>query len=188
MDKIIFGYSRVCTANADRTVGTKIVNEPAFLDHLDGAVRGYDTTQDKIPGQHFVQLPAQAVETVSPGVGRREGRKVDDFMIREWRGRHDTYLRREFTEPVTTCAVVVYTVDAYGKDPDVDLDQESFSASSVTHVIVAVLAGSTPISPFGFLHNLSGGNREAQVLTGDEIRDEAKRVAEYWREHCTVAD
>jgi hypothetical protein len=55
---------------------------------------------------------------------------------------------------------------------------------------VAVIASSgpeSPLSPWRFVSNLAGGNREALDWTADEIRQKAQDVRDYWSEYEVVA-
>jgi hypothetical protein len=39
-----------------------------------------------------------------------------------------------------------------------------------------------------FVHNLAGGNLEAQKWTADEIRAKAQEIEAFWTNHSIVAD
>jgi hypothetical protein len=151
----------------------------------------------QIPGQGFIELP-EAVPHVSSGVGKRVA-DPNAYCLREHRGRVGAYLKREHAEPVKSCAAVVYTLDAYVSDPDITVGERlrvtdslaMHDAKPATHIVVAVLASSTdqsPHSPFRLIHNLAGGNKEAQVWDADEIRSRAKVSLDYDNEWATVAD
>jgi len=94
--------------------------------------------------------------------------------------------------PVDNVAVVVYTKEAYLKDPDcTEEEHERINSLGCTHVLVAVLASSgkpSPLTPHRFIHNLAGGNREALLWTADEIRAKAKEIKKFSSEWCVVAD
>jgi len=57
--------------------------------------------------------------------------------------------------------------------------------------VVAVLASAGPRAPLGvgrFVANLAGGNNEASVWSGDEIRAKAREIVAYDDAWCVVAD
>jgi hypothetical protein len=188
---IKFGISSILSAFEPIAIGTRVTSSGDFLAVLDKAVEKHDTSQDRAPGQHFVMLPEEATAMVSSGVGRvSEDLDTAAFTLRKHRGAVNAYLRREHAEPATGVAAVVYTLDAYLADPDVDLSEESFG-NDVTHVIVAVLAFAgpqSPLTPRTLVHNLAGGNREAFTWEADEIRSKAVEVNSYWSEWQVVAD
>jgi hypothetical protein len=88
-------------------------------------------------------------------------------------------------------AVVIYTIEAYANDPDVD-KEEMKNLNGCTHVLVAVLASAgdsnSTLTPHRFISNLAGGNKEALLWTGDEIREQAREIAGYSNEWGVVAD
>lgn len=193
--------SNICSAlDATGVIGSKVINQAAFLKVLKRAVADHDFTKDRIPGQAYLPIP-DAVPFVSSGVGRRTQRP-EDYVLRvhrEWVG---VYLRREFAAPVTTCAAVVYTMDAYLADPDITPDEakritasalmsNEDVSSNACYVLVALLAGSgesSKLSPHRFTANLAGGNKEALVWTADEIRAKAREILDYANDWVTVAD
>jgi hypothetical protein len=198
--------SNICTAlNATGVIGTKVTDKDKFMDAVARGVEAHDFTQDRIPGQAYIQVPA--VPFVSAGVGKKTPRP-QDYVLREHRGQVHAYLKREFAARVDGCAVVVYTKDAYLRDPDVTREEiqriENIGYSNplgfpdpprwvctVTHVLVAVLASAGPrsqLSPYRFTANLAGGNKEALVWTADEIRAKAREIMTYENEWSTVAD
>jgi len=191
---IKFGVSCTCSSFDENTVGTKVLNETLFLNALEDAFEEHNASEhaDRIPGQHFVDIEMRPFlkTTLSSGVGRLEGKTPSDFVVREHRGECSAYLGRDSAEPFSGCAAVVYDLEAYAADPEVDMAKETFG-SDVTHVIVAVLAFAGPASPLTykrFAHNLGGGNKEALAWSADEIRAEADEVSEYWSEWAVVAD
>ena len=179
----------VLSAFAPETIGTKVIDPDRFLAILGGAIRGHDLSRDRVPGQHFIVLSEEAVNTVSCGVGRRTA-NPDDYVVRAHRGRVDAYLRRDLAAPAESLAVVVYTHDAYNADPQVAAEGRQVG-DDVTHVIVAVRASAgprPPLSPYRFVSNLAGGNREATLWSADEIRAMAQEIVEYDQGWCVVAD
>lgn len=185
-----FGISSICSAFGNNVIGTRVMNQGDFLAVVDESVQSHDTSKDRVAGQHFVQLPQSAVSMVSAGVGRVEGQPSEHFVIREHRGEVGAYLHRAHAADADGVAAIVYTLDAYKADPEVDMSKESFG-DDVSHVIVAVLAFAGPQSPLTtnrFVSNLAGGNKEALEWTADEIRTKAEEVKNYWSEWRVVAD
>jgi len=192
MSRPVFEISNVCSAFDRVTIGTKVVARDCFRSHLELALAEYDPRKDRVPGQHYIVLPSAANKTVSAGVGRRTD-YPDDYVVRQHRGRVSAYLKRDRAAEVTSVAVVVYTRGAYLADPDVQADPAEAEriSSDVTHVIVAVLAAAgpnPPLTPFRFVANLAGGNKEALVWTADEIRAKAAEVIAYANDWDVVAD
>lgn len=193
--------SNICSAlDLAGVIGSKVINAEEFLVVLMKAVAAHDFSKDRIPGQAYLVLP-DAIPFVSSGVGHRQP-GAESYVLREYRGRVNAFLRRECAAPVTECAVVVYTMQAYLDDPDVTPAEISritelallgseLAGSDTTYVIVAVLAssgGPSRLSPHRFTANLAGGNHEAQVWTADEIREKAQEIMRYENEWTTVAD
>jgi hypothetical protein len=197
---VILVTSDICTAfDPTGVIGSKVIDY-GFNDVLRVAIRAHDFSKDRIPGQGFLQIP-DAVPFVSAGVGLFSA-NPDHFVLREHRGKVSAYLKREYAAPVEGCAAVVYTLEAYLRDPDVTKEEtaritaiallsDDNVASDDLFVVVAVLAFSGPqsqLSPYRFTANLAGGNKEAQVWTADEIRAKAKAIMEYDNAWVTVAD
>ena len=180
-------------------IGSKVTNFEGFQKAVLKAVEAHDFTEGDIPGQAFIMVP-EAAPFVSAGAGKKST-SPEDFVLREHRGQVNAYLRREHAAPTEGCAVVMYTLEAYLDDPDVDeaeatrikaeADVREPVGVPVTHVLVAVLAfagPSSPLDPWRFVHNLAGGNKEALVWGGDTIREKAKEIRDYWGEWAIVAD
>lgn len=185
-----FGISSVCSAFGNNVIGTRVMNQGDFLAVVNEALQSHDTSGDRVEGQHFVQLPESAISMVSAGVGRVGDLSPGNFVIRENRGEVNCYLNRAHAAEADGVAAVVYTLDAYLADPEVDMSVENFG-DEVSHVIVAVLAFAGPQSPLTthrFVANLAGGNREALEWDADEIRSRAEVISNYWSEWRVVAD
>lgn len=193
--------SNICSALDDTgVIGSKVTNLVEFMEVLMTAVAAHDFKKDRIPGQGYIVIP-DAVPFVSSGVGRRTLDPAD-YVLRLYRERVGAFLKREFAAPVTTCAAVVYTMDAYLSDPDITPDeaarvtelailQSEVTSSDINYVLVTVLASSgeaSKLSPHRFTANLAGGNKEAQVWTADEIRAKAREIIGYESDWVTVAD
>jgi hypothetical protein len=185
--------ANIVTAFEPKALGTKVTDGLSFGLVLGAAVKAFDFTTQRVPGQGFVTLGDDAKAFVSAGVGRR----VDDptaYVVRFHRGRCEAYLKREHAAPVDGVAAVVYTVAAYLADPDVAGDAaevERITREAPTHVLVAVLAFAgpkAPLPPIRLVHNLAGGNKEAVTWTADEIRAKAVEVRAYDEVWAVVAD
>lgn len=201
---VILSVSDICSAlptprSPSITIGTKVIpvvtqkerfDYGPFLEACYRAISAHDFSQDKVPGQGFVLCP-EALPYISSGVGRKSSDPTR-YHCREHRGVVSAYLKREFAEPATGCALVVYTRNAYFRDPDVTpAEAARIDSESPTHVLVAVLgfAGPTsPLPPYRLVWNLAGGNREAALWTGNEIRAKAKAAIEYDNQWSPVAD
>jgi hypothetical protein len=182
-------FSNICSANASETIGSKVTDDAGFFTAALKAIEAYDFAACRIPGQGFIVCP-ELVPFVSAGVGPRSSDPTR-YVCREHRGHVTAYLKREFAAPVTGCALVVYTREAYMKDPDIT-PEEVEHLGNATHVIVAVLAftsdAPSPLPPYRFVWNLAGGNREAATWTADEIRTKAKEAIDFDTAWSPVAD
>lgn len=182
--------SDICSAFSPETIGTKVLRAKGFLEAADRVTAVHDFTKDRIPGQGFILCP-EAVPFISAGVGKKSS-DPSRYHCREHRGVVSAYLKREFVEPCSGCALVVYTAEAYLRDPDVTSSEaERVTKHGSSHVLVAVLgfAGpESPLPPYRLVWNLAGGNREALEWSADEIRAKAKAAIDYDNEWSTVAD
>jgi hypothetical protein len=187
--------SNICTALYPRDViGSKVLDREAFNEYLYGAILTHDPATDRIPGQHYLVLPAAAYHTVSCGVGLKTAEPAD-YAPRLFRGHVGLYLKRRLAAEVEHLAAVVYTREAYLNDPDVVNDEaekmfiERYPLA--THVLVAVLAsagGRSPLPMGTLVRNLAGANHEALAWTADEIRAKARESLEFWEKWSIVAD
>lgn len=185
-----FHVSGVCSAFSSNSVGTRVTGPETFRELLTDALRKHDPSGDRTPGQHFVSLPDGAAGLVSAGVARRADVPEDGYLVRVHRGRADCYAQRTYAAKATGVAAVVYTREAYARDPEVAADEMATVPADATHVIVAVLAFAgpkAPLSPYRFVANLAGGNRDAETYTADEIRALARDVVAYDNEWIVVA-
>lgn len=185
--------ANIVTAFEPKALGTKVTNGLSFGLVLGQAVKTFDFTAQRVPGQGFVTLPDEAKTYVSAGVGRR----VDDpnaYVIRFHRGRCEAYLKREYAAPVDGVAAIVYTVAAYLADPETAgdaVETARITREAPTHVLVAILAFAGPQAPLPlirFVHNLAGDNKEAATWTADEIRTKAAEIRAYDETWSVVAD
>jgi len=188
----------IVTAFDAKAIGTKVTEPIMFRGLLREAVGNFqfptETVEDKgiVEGQGFIRLDS-ALPHVSAGVGLRT-LNPDDFVLREYRGEVQPFLKREHAIKADGFAAVVYTREAYLVDPDVVADPAELArvkASDATHVFVCAIAFAgpkAPLSPRAFVHNLAGGNTNAQGLSGDVIREQAAEIDAYHAKYATVAD
>jgi hypothetical protein len=190
---INFSISDIFTGLNQYSIGSKIVDLNKFLSHLRKVTEEHDFESDSVPGQALLAMPQEAVKTVTGGDGFRT-RDLNDYVIRKHRGNVGLYLKRYRAENPKSLSVVIYTKEAYLRDPDIAGNEaQKISNEDPSHIIVAVLASvsekTPPLSPYRFVHNLAGGNLEALKWTADEIRDKAKEIKiNSDTGLCTVAD
>jgi hypothetical protein len=191
-----FVVSVVCHAFDNVAIGSRVTDRGAFMEALIAAVVSHDTSKDRAPGQHFIVLPETTFSSVSSGEGKRTA-NVGDYVLRIHRGVVGPYLKRDLASPIKTLAVVVYTVEAYLADPEINevpgkKEQiESARDQGATHVIVAVIAAAAPRAPrtpYRFTAALAGGNNEADTWSLEEVRRMASESISYWDEWAIVAD
>jgi len=191
--KIIIGISDILTAFDDISIGTKVTSPTRFLEILGDAAEKFDWSACRIKGQGYIELHPEAIDCVSgAGVGRRTD-DPNDYVIREHRGRVGLYLKRGLASKAAGVAAVLYTSDAYKHDPEVTSDEIDYlEVNNCSYVLVAVLAHpqgyNSPLTPYRFILNLAGGNREALDWTADEIRQKAKEIYEHSNIWMPVAD
>lgn len=173
-------------------IGTKIIDRSMFVSLVAQRIKAHDKSKDRESGQHFIVMP-ELLGCVTGGVGTRSLEPAD-YVLRAYRGKVRAFLKREKAETLTDksfLAVVVFSVEAYLRDPDVRRDEEEaarIQKSNFTHVLVAIIAGSNYMSPDTAIHNIAGGNNEWNKMTLEDIRTKAKWVEEVDNLLCTVAD
>jgi hypothetical protein len=149
-------------------IGSKVTSDKdTFMAAITPHIENYDWTKCEQPGQGFIVIDdADIKNMVSAGDGSVEGRKAEDFVVREWRGEVQHFLKREFAGPVSFLALVVYTAAAYRRDPDVTPGRQAVVGDDAEYVLVAILAsaGTAGLSSTRFVRNLAGGNKEFQIL------------------------
>jgi hypothetical protein len=187
---IKLGMSDIVTAFNEKTIGSKVTDPKRFIEFVEDMIEKVDFESCRQPGQAYIMLPNRAIDFVSAGVGRHTN-DPNDYVLRCHRNKVGSYLKRGRAVPVTSVAVVIYTIEAYANDPDVD-KEEMKNLNGCTHVLVAVLASAgdsnSTLTPHRFISNLAGGNKEALLWTGDEIREQAREIAGYSNEWGVVAD
>jgi hypothetical protein len=182
------GCSNVCSAFDLFVIGSRVTDKLVFTQILAEEIAKHDFTQDRIPGQGFLVMPPEIHASVSAGDGLRSQNPAA-YIPAIHRNKVDLFLKRKYAGTVTYCACVIYTIEAYKLDPEV-LADEIATLNGCTHVLVAVIASSSPsspLSPYRLVANLAGGNKEAQVWSADEIRAKAKESIEFWDKYCVVA-
>ncbi len=189
-----FAISDICTAFNDQVIGSKVIEKVKFLQLLRKAVDAHDQRNDRYPGQHKIILNSEAYSFVSAGDGPKTN-SVTDYVVRIHRGKPSMFLKRNNAGQVTELAVIVYTREAYMKDPEYDPKEDLGNAE---HVIVAVLASSapnSPVSPGRFVANLAGANNEYKCPNPESIANHlewlertAKQSVDYWSKWSVVAD
>lgn len=200
------GLSDICHVyDARGCVGSRVIprRSKEFTDLVNEAIEIHEkriangfTPPPKAAGQYNIKLPPQACDMVWAGIGKvPKPVNEDDFVLRAHRGNIGAYLKRMYAATPDSVNIIVYTADAYLKDPDVINDEirdvRLNILNGMTHVLVAVLAsvgGCSPLPPYRLVHNLAGGNNEALLYTADEIRSMAKESIDFWNEWHTVAD
>lgn len=175
-------------------IGTSLKDskqEKSFYKQAEEIVRAFDFDAQPVLGQGYIPATSLTGFLLS-GVGLRT-ENPDDYVLRCHRGRVDAYLKRSHALPAKDVALIVYTRDAYFRDPDVVTDYDEVSrvvSLEATHILVAVLASAgpkSPLSPVRFVANLAGGNREAATWSPELIRAKAGTVMDYDKSWCVVA-
>lgn len=192
MTQVELVISKICTALEEETVGSRVIKLYLFMELLKDAILNHDGSQDRVPGQHFIVLPPSANAYVRCGVGKHTHNPHDYGLVLH-RGRVGCFLKAQYAAPTHSVAVVVYTLEAYAADPDVDaVELKEFQDCGATHVIVAVLASAeaaaSPYPPWTFVRNLAGANQEAALWSAEEIRAKAQNIVAYWDIWSVVAD
>lgn len=155
--------SNIVTAFEAKTIGAKVLDAARFHEALSQAILAHDFSKDRTPGQAILDIAGDSL--VSGGIGRRT-QNPDDYICRRYREQVHMFLKREHAAPVKSLRAVVYTVEAYLLDPDVVNDppeaERFIKSHHTTHVLVAVLASPVEsfVSPYRFVANLAGGNRD----------------------------
>jgi len=180
--------SSVCHAFDPQGIGTRVILPGDFFLILEHEI---GDTKFSEKGTALIEL--HCLDAVSAGVGLRD-EIPEHYVCREHRGRVNAYLKREYAAKVESLSAVVYTLDAYLSDPDVQQDPNEIKRIkdlNPDYVIVAVLAQagpSCPVTPYRFVHNMAGGNIEYQDKDTNELIALAMASLEYHNEWSVVAD
>ena len=194
--------SNICGAFESKAVGSKVKRQyhAAFMKELEKAIRNHDWNSDRVKGQTVLDLPHTVAKMVWPGTYFRPRgiAQVDDFVLRVYRERVGTYLKRTNKMKTDNVSVVVYTRDGYHNDPDFcDFDIEGdrfhkFFGKKNGYVLVAVLANpswsKSTVSYSRFVKNLAGANNEYKVMSKDDLVALAVKVVEHNDNFMGVAD
>jgi len=203
--------SCVCKAfDIGAVVGTKVRREGYYrvIDAIHKAVEAHVPGEKETPGQHFIPLPTDVIPFVVCGTGAIPPKDVDPdpFVVREWRGEREEFLRREYACETTGVAAVVYTKEAYlaNDDPDLTPEEKGRIRQQLdrTHVLVALLAYGGPpprhtlpsgrtlglTSPTRLEANIAGANDDFKDLTEEELAEIRQVNTDRWNAFRTVAD
>jgi len=186
--------SHIWQAENNAVVGSKVGNSPAFRSALTEAITTHDPSNDQSEGQHFILLTPEVIEAaaITCGVGRKTT-NIEDYVMREWRGNVDTFLKRELAVRCTSCAVIVYTKSAYLADPHMeDEERERVESGDATHYLVALLANGEGVpnarSPYRLVDSLAGGNNEFKEIEIETVKAMAVASKDYADNWSVVAD
>lgn len=216
--KINIGIAGTLTAFDDDTVGTKVTAKGEFLEILRQAITkdGDTVLTNENPdyaGSGFFALPSDAFHTVRCGVAMKEGLTSQDKHIKNHRGDDLIFALPRCAAPLTELTVLVYTIDKYLSDPEVQEKSEeceALLAEEVSHVIVAIHAGpgersshrlvraiagdsldfplKSKVSEDGTELNYSGSDLEADVLTAHKMVKASRATKAFERVMIYVAD
>jgi len=192
-NKIVLTPSSIWQAYNIDCIGSKVAaggHIGTFEKVLIEAIQNHDTSKDRAEGQHFIQFPA--THLVSCGVGLHT-HSPDDYVLRNWRGRVQPFLKREHALETSWAAVIVYTRQAYLNDPEITPDEyERIQQGDATHVLVALLANADGVpnayGTFRLVSNLAGGNNAFEDITIQEVKEQAATSLSYEKTWCVVAD
>ena len=171
-------------------VGSVVHDVPMFMQSLEAALEGSEFPEN---GQGFEVLPDTARNAVTSGVAMRTDDPAD-YRVVEHRGEvilvlDRTRLSLEQRVP-DSVAAIVYTAEAVLADPEVSAEDKAYFQENPDDLyLVAVLASRGPRPPLSshrFTRNLAGGNAKHLSASADELRAEAKEIAEYERTWCVV--
>lgn len=157
-------------------IGTQVRMDPgAFVDEvLEPEITNFEETLEladaldenltrmKASGQYRIEIKKPLASTIFRcGVGRHT-HNPKHYVVREWRGHAQLFLRREHAAPVRSASVIVYTRAALLADPDTNEETRSWLEPETTHVLVTCLAAggpeTTPPTIDRWVRNVAGGN------------------------------
>lgn len=181
--------SYIWQAENAQVIGSKVGDSEYFRDLLSAAIFNHDPSKDRAEGQHFIVFTPNMIRKsqITCGVGRKTS-NIEDYVMREWRGNVQTFLKREKAMEVAFCAVIVYTKSAYLADPQMPEDErKKVLASKNTHYLVALLANGDGVpnarSPYRLVDSLAGGNNEFENISIEDVKAmavESKAYADTW--------
>jgi hypothetical protein len=185
-----FEISNICTWTREG-VGTKVTQPEVIIGGLTVELAAGNVKFDEF-GHAFIPVPAFAY-AVSCGTAKHTG-KVEDYVLRSYRGVVSPFIKRELAPAADFVAVILYTRKGYLTDPDVQGDPAEIAriqASDCEYVIVCVLASVGPKAPVAagrFVANLAGGNPEWGKYSAAELVEKAKECIAYHDVWGTVSD
>jgi|GEM_PF-6507101 len=189
--RVIIGKSCIWQADAEKVIGSKIRNSNVFMDYVHNKV--LESIGDENPGLIWIPMAQEDIDKcgVTCGVGRRT-QDPEDYVIANWRGRIDVFLKRSLALPCVDASVLVFSREEYLNDSDTQADEAEFkraSASDATHFLVALNAspegGRSPRSPMR-LCALIGDHGAGQ--DSEHWAAMCKQSYEYDMEYCVVSD
>jgi len=145
-------------------VGTKVLNKEAFMVFLTTALATLTyPAEGDYKGTAIISLPEAANKTVRAGAGETTT-DAKDFHLREYRGAVEKFLKPACAVKHETTSLLLYFIDRYLEDSQVQADAVEFAAAKaakvagVEHVLVAIWAGPGAVSDRRMLVNATGGN------------------------------
>lgn len=191
----------ICEAFKTKAIGSRVdkIHHDDFMKVLEKAIESHDFSKDRVPGQAVITLPKIVNKWVSPGTQKRGSKEPKDFVVRQYRGEVGMYLKGvHFGLGSKQVRCVVYTRDAYLKDPDCDTKERKkvveFNKAVYfnSYILVAVLGdcdkNPSTVSYSRFVKNLAGANNEYAVMSKDEVVTLAQKVDDYRKNYIGVSD
>lgn len=180
--------ANICTAFDKKTIGTKVLAHKEAIKCIEDYIDSFDWPEN---GQAVIPAP-ELIPVLRSG-NAPISKDPDDYVLKLYRGKVDKFIKGDLAEEVAikTCLLIVYTKDAYLADPDVagddkagiprdDLEYARVEAMDCSHVIVAIIASGSDapstVSPFRFVANLAGGNKDYEAYTKEDLVELAKKV------------
>ena len=191
--EICFYCSDIWSAYDAGAIGSEVGDPAAFELELKAALKSHDKSKDRAPGQHFIILTDDVIKKskATCGVGYAT-KDTGDYVLREFRGQVKAFLKRQYALEPNFFASVVYTRDAYLRDPQV-IESGEQPPVEATHVLVAAIVNAegvpnpAPRSPSTLVACLAGKNNEAEAWSLDEVKQMAKASDEYSEMFSVVA-
>ncbi len=175
-------------------VGTLVTKASTYLDILTDHVKDFDfPDKGDSAGQGFIPIEhAEVKNLVVPGVAHRTLLTDSTSIVRQHRGEQVLCIDRSKVDvgKVDGVAAIVYTIDAYLRDPEVSEDEKShLKEGPYSHVLVTTLGFKGPKAPVGpgrFMKNIAGANN-AYASTDSAIVEKAIEYLEASKNDPTFA-